>query len=202
LKKFVIFGALTALIMLSRPAAQAQDADEVANLRKENELLKKQNEQLKREIELLKKGTKAQPDRKAATKDLELLKGTWNIDSMEWGGKGMPKDLMTGYKFVFDGNKLTWEGALGIHSKSGKITAIGDGVYPCEFKLDPGQDPKQIDVTMKLQKGERTLLGIYKIDGDTLKICYFTTSTGRRPIEFASKEGVRTSLIVLTRAKK
>jgi uncharacterized protein (TIGR03067 family) len=122
---------------------------------------------------------------------------------MEWGGKGLPKELMTGYQFVFDGNQLTWEGALGIMSRAGKISAIGDGVYPCQFKIDPDKDPKQIDITREIKKGDpRTLRGIYEIKGDTLKVCYFASDTGRRPTEFASMEGVRTGLIVLTRAKK
>jgi uncharacterized protein (TIGR03067 family) len=206
MQKVVIFGALTALFFLFTPAAQAQDADEVAKLRRENEQLKKQIELLRKEIELLKKGIKAQPDgadgTKTGAKELELLRGTWNIDSMEWGGKGLPKELMTGYKFVFDGNKLSWEGAIGMMSRAGKISAHGDAVHPCEFKINPGQNPKEIDITLQLKTGDRTLLAIYEIKGDTLKVCYFASNTGRRPTEFVTKEGVNTGLIVLTRAKK
>src|SRR5262245_613533 len=40
----------------------------------------------------------AQGDPKEGNKDLESLKGTWNIDTMEWGGKSLPKELMKGYK--------------------------------------------------------------------------------------------------------
>ncbi|MFO0965528.1 MAG: TIGR03067 domain-containing protein [Gemmataceae bacterium] len=140
--------------------------------------------------------------RPGAKKDLELLQGTWNIDSMAWGGKSLPKDLMTGYKFVFAGAKLTWEGAIGIQSRAGKVMAIGDAVYRCDFKIDPGQEPKQIDITLPLKKGDRTLLGIYEIKGDTLKVCYFASDTGRRPTDFATKEGLSIGYIVLTRAKK
>lgn len=141
-------------------------------------------------------------DKAGAKKDLELLQGTWNIDSMAWGGKSLPKDLMTGYKFVFAGAKLTWEGAIGIQSRAGKVMAIGDAVYRCDFKIDPGQEPKQIDITLPLKKGDRTLLGIYEIKGDTLKVCYFASDTGRRPTDFATKEGLSIGYIVLTRAKK
>src|SRR5207244_10360175 len=125
MQKVVIFGALTALFFLFTPATRAQDADEVAKLR--------------REIELLKKAAKAQPDGaggpKTGGKELELLQGTWNIDTMEWGGKSLPKELMKGYKFVFAGNKLTWEGAIGMQSRMGNVTAI-DGTFPCDFKID------------------------------------------------------------------
>src|SRR5262245_52904855 len=113
MQKVVIFGALTALFVLFTPATRAQDADEVAKLRTENEKLKKQIEQLIKQIDQLKKEAKSQPNGadgpKAGAKDLETLQGTWNIDTMEWGGKSLPKELMDGYKFVFAGTKLTWD---------------------------------------------------------------------------------------------
>jgi hypothetical protein len=37
--------------------------------------------------------------RPSRAQDLESLKGTWNIDAMEWGGKSLPKELIKGYKF-------------------------------------------------------------------------------------------------------
>src|SRR5438034_3871511 len=165
MQKVVIFGALTALFFLFTPATRAQDADGVAKLRKENERLKKEVERLKKEIERLKKEAKAQPDGaggpKIGAKELKLLQGTWNIDTMEWGGKSLPKELMNGYKFVFDGNKLTWHGAIGMQSRMGKVTA-SDGTFPCDFKIDPGKEPKQIDITLHLKKGDRTVQGIYE----------------------------------------
>jgi uncharacterized protein (TIGR03067 family) len=186
------------------PAAPAQDADEVAKLRKENELLKKENELLKKQIKQLKKGANAQPD--GATdpkiaKELELLKGTWNIDSQEFGDKSLPKEVMTGYKFVFAGNKLTWEGAIGMMSRMGKITAR-DGAFPCEIKIELGKEPKQIDITLHDKQRDLTLLGIYEIKGDTLTVCFFNSNTGRRPVDFSTKGSQNIGYIVLTRAKK
>ena len=73
------------------------------------------------------------------------------------------------------------------------------------LKIDPGQNPKQIDITLhlkKVKKGDRTVLGIYEIKGDTLKVCYFASQTGRRPLEFATKDNPNIGYIVLTRAKK
>ena len=120
---------------------------------------------------------------------------------MEWGSKSLPKDLMNGYKFVFAGNKLTWDAAIGMNSRGGKISAL-DGKFPCEFKIDAVKEPKEIDITLQLPKGDRPLLGIYEIKGDTLKVCYVGGNTGRRPAEFATKEGVNSGYIVLSRAKK
>jgi uncharacterized protein (TIGR03067 family) len=204
MRKVLIIGALTALFFLFTPATRAQDTEEVAKLRKENELLKKEIERLKMEIDLLKKEAKAQPDGAGdpkTSKELESLQGTWNIDTMEWGGKSLPKELMNGYKFLFAGNKLTWDAAIGIQSKGGKVTAI-DGSFLCDFKIDPGKEPKQIDITLHLKNGDRTVLGIYEIKGQMLKVCYFPSNTGKRPAEFSTKDGLNISYIVLTRAKK
>jgi len=205
MQKAVIFGALTALFFLFTPAMPAQDVDEVVNLRRENELLKKEIERLKKEVELLKKEAKVQQEGvgglKTGTKDLELLQGTWNIDSMEWGDHSVPKELMKGYKFVFAGNKLTWEAAISIMSRGGKISAI-DGAYPCDFKIDPSKKPMEIDITMHLKQGDRTLLGIYEINGGVLKVCYYANQTGRRPADFSNKDDRKIGCITMTRAKK
>jgi RNA polymerase sigma factor (sigma-70 family) len=143
-----------------------------------------------------------QGDKAGAKKDAELLQGTWNIDEMGWGGRKLPRELMTGYKFVFDGTKLTWNGAIGMTSRAGKITA-SDGVFPCEFKIDPGQEPKQIDITLRRKNREATLLGIYEIKGDMLKVYYFSSrNTGKRPSEFATKDNPDIGYVLLTRAKK
>lgn len=182
----------------------SQDADEIAKLRRENELLRKEIELLKKENELLKKNAKAQPDGAAdpkVAKELELLTGTWNIDSQQWGDKSLPKELMKGYKFVFAGNKLTWEGALGMTTRMGKVTVL-DGAFPCEIKIDPGKEPKHIDITRHLKNGDQILLGIYEIKGDTLKVCYFLLANGRRPTEFSTNDDSKIGYIVLTRAKK
>jgi uncharacterized protein (TIGR03067 family) len=144
----------------------------------------------------------AQEDKGGGNKDLESLKGTWNIGTMGWGGNSLPRELTKGYKFVFAGNKLTWHAAIGMMSKSGKVTAIEDGAIPCDFKIDPGKKPKQIDITLHLKQGDRTLLGIYEIKGDALTVCYAGSKTGKRPSEFSSKDEPNIGSITLTRAKK
>jgi uncharacterized protein (TIGR03067 family) len=143
----------------------------------------------------------SQGDQADAKRDLEELQGLWNVDTMKWGGKSLPKELMKGYKFVFAGNKLTWDAAIGMMSKSGKITAH-DGEFPCDFKIDPSKKPKHIDITLHLKKGDRTVLGIYEVKGDALKLCYFGSITGNRPTEFSTNDNLNIGYITLTRAKK
>ena len=149
-----------------------------------------------------KKEEKTQVD---GNKDLESLAGTWNIDTMGWGNDSLPKEQMKGYKFVFAGNKLTWEAAIG-------MTKVREGIRatylifqgPCDFKIDPSKTPKEIDITLHLKGGrDVTVLGIYEIKGDALKVCYYTSRAGggRRPTEFSSKDDRQSCLITLTRAQ-
>jgi RNA polymerase sigma factor (sigma-70 family) len=147
------------------------------------------------------KDAKKETVKEEGNKDLESLKGTWTVDTMGWGDKALPKKLMKGYKFTFADNKLTWEAAIGIMSRGGKVSAI-DGAYRCDFKIDPSKKPKEIDVTLHLKQGDRTLLGIYEIRGDTLKVCYYASRTGRRPTEFSTNDDRKIAYITLTRAKK
>src|SRR5262249_40196549 len=69
-------------------------------------------------------------------------------------------------------------------------------------RLDPSRSPKAIDVTVTegLNKGA-VMLGIYEIDGDTLKVC-FDEEGEKRPTEFKSAPGSQTFVNVHQRVKK
>jgi uncharacterized protein (TIGR03067 family) len=64
------------------------------------------------------------------------------------------------------------------------------------IKLDAAKTPKQID----LELNDRTLKGIYQIDGDMLKISY-RLEGDERPTEFESKPDSGIVLVVHKRAK-
>ena len=69
------------------------------------------------------------------------------------------------------------------------------------MKVDPNKSPAHIDFTYEDGPAKGTTLkGIYKIEGDTLTICYGGFGKDR-PTEFASKPGSGTILIVQKRAK-
>jgi uncharacterized protein (TIGR03067 family) len=60
-------------------------------------------------------------------------------------------------------------------------------------KIDPSKSPKTIDVTMTEGLNKRAvMLGIYEIDGDTLKAC-FDPQGKQRPTKFKSAPGWRPS---------
>jgi uncharacterized protein (TIGR03067 family) len=67
------------------------------------------------------------------------------------------------------------------------------------YKLDAKKSPAEIDITP--QKEEK-VLGIYKIEGDTLTICFAGGPDAKRPSKFESPEGERIILMTFKRAKK
>jgi uncharacterized protein (TIGR03067 family) len=104
--------------------------------------------------------------------------------SFEEGGEKAPAEAIKEAKVTF--------------AADGKMT-VKQGANEQEFtyELDPAKKPKEFSGT---NAQGRTVLGIYKLDGDTLTVC--CARGGDRPTEFASKEGTTVVLEVLKREKK
>jgi uncharacterized protein (TIGR03067 family) len=104
--------------------------------------------------------------------DKEKLKGTWQAVSGEEGGKALADDFVKNYKAVFTDDKV-------------KLSATGDkgeGTYT----IDQTKKPKTIDI--RVSDTEKAI-GIYEVDGDTLKLCMVEDKDGNaRPTEFAGKD--------------
>jgi uncharacterized protein (TIGR03067 family) len=121
----------------------------------------------------------------AAPKDEEKILGTWAIVSCEEGGQKPPEGAMI-------------IGAKVIIAADGKMTAKqGEKEQEFTYKLGPAKKPKEISLTN--DKGV-TLPGIYKLEGDTLTVCF--DRGGDQPTEFVSKEGTTVVLTVLKREKE
>jgi uncharacterized protein (TIGR03067 family) len=79
----------------------------------------------------------------------------------------------------------------------------GDQVlFDSTYKVDPTKDPPHIE--MVGTEGDfqgKAALGIYKLDGDTLTICYVMPGK-ERPTKFESQPGSGVFLIVYKRAPK
>lgn len=101
----------------------------------------------------------ADTDDVAAKKEIALLEGKWKVTVMESKGKRhTEKDIpIDGVVFGgkgFDIAKARKEGAKVSH-----------------YKLGVSNSPKTIEVTPIVEKKEG-LVGIYALDGDTLKLCF------------------------------
>src|SRR2546421_313304 len=96
-------------------------------------------------------------------KEKAKLAGAWVVESMEMMGKKVESSV--GDTFTFAGDKVTFKTKL--------------KEEPETYKLDPGKKPREIDF-----KSKETILGIYELDGDTLKLCVSTS--GKRPTAFDS----------------
>jgi uncharacterized protein (TIGR03067 family) len=121
-------------------------------------------------------------------KDNDKIQGAWKVVKGEKNGKEASEDELKDMVLTFKGDKLT------ITEDKGK---------PVEgtFKLDAGPKLREIDITFKAGEKERTMKGIYALDGDELKICMPVGSTDKdRPKEFTSKEGF--GILTLKREKK
>lgn len=128
-------------------------------------------------------------DKAAVDKELQKFQGAWTFESVETGGKKGSADELKGMTLKFEGAKHTV-------SKGDEVIQVGTQ------KIDPTKSPKTIDVTMTdgPSKG-MVMLGIYEIDGDTLKVC-FDFEGRKRPTEFKSPAGSPTFLNVHKRVKK
>jgi uncharacterized protein (TIGR03067 family) len=126
-------------------------------------------------------------DKDATKKEAPTLVGEWDGEKAVRGGKErpVPEGGIT-VTFTKDGKLLFKEGT--------KDSTEGS------YKVDAKKDPAEIDLTPPKEEG--TMLGIYKIDGDTLTICLSEKGSTDRPTRFESPEGTNFMLITLKRIKK
>jgi uncharacterized protein (TIGR03067 family) len=135
-------------------------------------------------------GTGARADEKAdVEKELKKFQGAWTFESSEAGGKELPAGELKGLTLTFEGDKHTVK-------KGNDVIQVGTQ------KLDPTKAPKAIDVTLT-EGGNKgaVMLGIYEIDGDTLKVC-FDAEGKKRPTQFKSPPGSGTFVNVHKRVTK
>jgi uncharacterized protein (TIGR03067 family) len=118
-----------------------------------------------------------------AKKDLDALQGEWKPEKAQVGGVEAPPEVTAKMTARFKGDVLTIR-----HSDD-----------PAKFKLNPTKQPAEIDLFPIHHK--ETLLGIYELSGDTLKLC-ITAEGGPRPTKFESPAKSKIALFVFKRAKQ
>ena len=135
---------------------------------------------------------------KAGQTDKELIRGTWKPVSASFQGQQMPDAIfaLVGPMITFGGNRVTWKTIPGKELADTPFAKFNlDGV----FDLDPTKSPKTINLTVlgkdpKTPLGTpapRALLGIYRLDGDTLELCVAIDPErpDERPAKFESVPG-------------
>jgi uncharacterized protein (TIGR03067 family) len=125
----------------------------------------------------------------AVQKETAQLEGEWSMVSGERDGQALPEDIVKGAKRVAKGGETT-------------VTIGGEVFLKAKFTIDPARKPKTIDyaLTDGPNKG-KTQLGIYELDGDTVKFC-FAAPGKERPTDFTTKEESARTLSVWKREKK
>jgi uncharacterized protein (TIGR03067 family) len=129
-----------------------------------------------------------------ASSDLDLIQGNWRGVHVETeGGPPIPDDILKGQNITLSvtGNSVTWQ--------VDPNNPISQLQYNGRVFLDPTKQPKTIDF-FYLGKDARALLGIYRLENDTLTICWSMgpNKPEDRPTEFSTK-GKNWTLVVWQR---
>lgn len=113
------------------------------------------------------------------------IKGIWAVDSLTFDGTKVPDDPTAGPMLTaFDGRQY-------VQRKGQTITEEGS------YETDPTKSPRTIDFVIKKgdEAGKRQL-GIYEVEGNTLRLCLAEPGSRKRPASFAAP---RTLVVVNTR---
>jgi uncharacterized protein (TIGR03067 family) len=122
-----------------------------------------------------------------ATEDRKMMDGTWLPVTAEMAGEKFPDEVLKTMKLVIKGENYTVE--------------VGNQTDEGTTKIDPDKTPKEIDIKGAKGPNEgKTLLAIYEIKGDSLRVCY-DLSGQKRPSEFATKAETQLFLVTYQRAK-
>src|SRR4051794_12176097 len=93
---------------------------------------------------------------KADSASKDKLKGTWSVVSAERNGEKAPDEKIKNVKVIFRAERV--------------LVTDGNRDDQAEYKLDTSKKPNAIDFMPVKEK--KVVLGIYEVDGDTLKVCY------------------------------
>ncbi|HVK08309.1 MAG TPA: TIGR03067 domain-containing protein [Gemmataceae bacterium] len=124
-----------------------------------------------------------------AKKDPPTVVGKWVPETGNVGGKPDTPPPGTTFEFTADGTFLM-------------LTEGNARPEASSYTTDAKKDPAEIDVAGPGPGGKKgpAILGIYKVDGDTLTLAM--SKDGTRPTKFESPAGSRVMLMTLKRAKK
>jgi len=109
--------------------------------------------------------------------DLARFQGTWGVARAVRGGAEAPDAVRDALRVTVTGRSLTIRSADNVPT-----------VIQAEIWLDPSRTPAQIEFRTTGNAKQRVLYGIYRTEGDTIRLCW-TTDGGPRPDEFSAPAG-------------
>ncbi len=124
-----------------------------------------------------------------AKREMAALEGAYTMTSLEVEGQKVEGQRIEGSELLIK------EGKYIVTTRGNKHETLMD--------IDPAHKPKQIDMTFADGPNkDKTLQGIYEIDGDTLKVCRSINPDASRPKEFTTAPGTGLFLVVWKRQPK
>jgi uncharacterized protein (TIGR03067 family) len=130
------------------------------------------------------------PPRGQATREaLKPFQGTWTFESLEEDGMKVTADELKQRTIFFGADVF-------VVRQGNKILQAGG------LQVNPSKNPKSVNAMVKVgQDKGKVWLGIYALDGDTLKLC-LDTEGEERPKEFKAPAGSKRLLAVCKRVKR
>jgi uncharacterized protein (TIGR03067 family) len=125
--------------------------------------------------------------------DMDRLQGTWKVKVAKTGRATQEREMVAAWTYTFKGELLI-------------LNVDGRPADRLRCRLDESKKPKQIDMLApNAADPDAPLLGIYAIDGNTLKLSWSKIDGKFRPTSFDLPPGenvTRQVSLVLERVKK
>ena len=121
--------------------------------------------------------------------DLDLLQGVWVAEAYERDGQPVGAAVLRITQIIIEGDALE----LIESRQEGEMVTI---------KLDTSANPKKID--LRIAKGSdagKIAPGIYRLDGDVLRICWAAPGQ-ERPMAFTTINGKAVASLTLSRLRE
>ena len=119
--------------------------------------------------------------------DAGALCGTWSCASAVIDGKPLADAVVKELRLTIDPNRY-------------KTERGGEVLFDSTYRIDASKRPRQIEMTAtEGDAAGQPALGIYALDGDTLRLCYVMPG-GNRPKAFESTPGSKAFLVTWKRA--
>jgi uncharacterized protein (TIGR03067 family) len=122
-----------------------------------------------------------------APTDAEAIRGTWLVSGCMFDGKDGSAELIERKLTFIFGDRLAVSENGERHEKE------------LRYKLDPTRKPPEIDITPAGGK-EAMVRGIYRLEGDKLKLCVGEPGEPR-PVKFETKKDNRVRIVDFRRQR-